>query len=82
MLGRIIEHASTFPRPTAEWPTAYVEKLVADSPFTKGTLVSGFERVTSHKGEKGQGQSCREVAIESLRGRQGQPLSCPGADRP
>lgn len=74
MLGRILEHASTFPRPSAEWPKAYVEDLVARSPFTKGPLISGFARLTYHKGEKASGQTCRDLKGEVLRIRQEEPM--------
>jgi hypothetical protein len=74
VLGRILEHASRFPRPSAEWPVGYVDDLVARSPFTRGPLVSGYERLVFHKGEKATGQSCREHSADALRIRQEEPL--------
>ncbi|MBI5091751.1 MAG: hypothetical protein HZB26_04820 [Candidatus Hydrogenedentes bacterium] len=74
VLGRILEYASTFPRPSAKWPVAFVEDLVARSPFTKGPVVFGFKRLTFHRGEKVTGQSCRELNAETLRIRQEEPM--------
>lgn len=74
VLGRMLEHASTFPQPSTEWTTAFVQELVAGSPFTKGPLISGYERLTFHRGEKVAGQSCRERSAESFRIRQEEPL--------
>ncbi|MCC6697161.1 MAG: hypothetical protein IT365_16150 [Candidatus Hydrogenedentes bacterium] len=74
VLGRILEHASHFPSPSAEWPVESAKDLVARSPFTKGPLIPGYERVVFHKGEKVTGQSCRAPSAEALRIRQEEPL--------
>ena len=74
ILGRLIEHAKTFPKPKAEWSVAFVRGCIDDSPFSKGPLVSGYSRLVYHKGEEGAGQSYRERAAPMYRIRQEEPL--------
>ncbi|MFA6243920.1 MAG: hypothetical protein WC655_23455, partial [Candidatus Hydrogenedentales bacterium] len=74
LLGRIFEYAKGFPRPAAEWPVEFVRDSVVRSPFAKGPLVSGFQRLASHQGEKATGQTCRERNGEVYRIRQEEPM--------
>jgi hypothetical protein len=74
VLGRLIEHAQSLPKPAVEWPVDVVRERVTASPFARGPLVSGFVSLVYHKGEKARGQTYREIESDALRIRQEEPL--------
>ncbi len=56
LLARLIDHASTMPRPTPRWPASFVTCHFA---APKGCL-AGFRSLTAHKGEQAMWYSYRE----------------------
>ena len=60
LLSRLIAYAGTLPKPEAEIPLDYLRKKIDDSPFTKGPVVSGFERLDYFKGDTASVVSYRE----------------------
>ncbi len=73
LLSRLVEYAGTLPEPKSELPLSYLRQAITDSLFTKGPLLSGFERLSYSKGETVQVVSYREPDAKMYRIRQEEP---------
>lgn len=73
LLTRILNYAGQLPRPTAKLPGNFIRNQIKRSSFTNGPLISGFERLISHKGEQATSPSYRELDATLYRIRQEEP---------
>lgn len=74
ILSRLFEYAGTFPKPKSSLTFEYLRDRVENSLFAKGSLVSGFDNLVYHKGEKTTGLSYQELEVPMYRIHQGRPL--------
>ncbi len=74
ILSQLMNYAATLPAPSAELSFDYLRTIIMESPFSQGSLISGFERLTYLKGEEIKGVSYCEQEATTYRIRQREPL--------
>ncbi len=74
LLSQLFTHAGKFSLPKVQFPIEVLRDRITDSLFTRGPLVSGFNRLIQHKGEKKTGLSYRELEAPLLKIHQGRHL--------